>query len=152
MREYDDRRELENIYEKVRKNIKEQIELKGVSMKGSAKGNALSEIMSVFDDELGINIADELRIGRALIRKYYNKYNDIQSLEMKYNENKRKLEEQEAVSGMVSLLTDEVLKNAIVAYNALSERRGRTDAKDIVIAYITSKGREDLKDVIDSNG
>lgn len=152
MREYDDRRELENIYEKVRKNIKEQIELKGVSMKGSAKGNALSEILSVFDDELGINIADELRTGRSLIRKYYSKYNDIQSLEMKYNENKRKLEEQEAVSGMVSLLTDEVLKNAIVAYNALSERRGRTDAKDIVIAYITSKGREDLKDVIDSNG
>ena len=152
MREYDDRRELDNYYEKVRQNIKAQIELKGVSMKGSAKGNALSEILSVFDDELGINIADELRTGRALIRKYYSKYNDIQSLEMKYNENKRKLEEQEAVSGMVSLLTDEVLKNAIVVYNALSERRGRTDAKDIVIAYINSKGREDLSDVIDSNG
>ena len=49
---------------------------------------------------------------------------------------------------MASLLTDETLKNAIVAYEALSDRRGRSDAKEIVIAYIKSKGREELMDVV----
>ena len=32
---------------------------------------------------------------------------------------------------------------------ALSDRRGRSDAKEIVIAYIKSKGREDLMDVVE---
>lgn len=41
------------------------------------------------------------------------------------------------------------MKNAIVAYEALSDRRGRSDAKEIVIAYIESKGREDLMDVVE---
>ena len=49
MREYEERREIENFYEKAKKNIKKKIEDKGVSCKGSAKGTALSEIISVLD-------------------------------------------------------------------------------------------------------
>ena len=148
MREFDDRREFEKIFESVRNNIKEQIMLKGASMKGSAKGTALSEIISVFDEELELGIAEELRKGRGLIRAYYRKYNEVESLEIKLRENEQKLEAQQKLANTVSLLTDETLKNAIVAYEALSDRRGRSDAKEIVIAYIKSKGREDLMDVV----
>lgn len=151
MTDYDDRRELENIFESVRKNIKALIEAKGVSMKGSAKGTALSEIISVFDDELEIGIAEELIKGRGLIRAYYRKYSDVSFLERQLRENEQKLEAQQKLSNTVSLLTDETLKNAIVAYEALSDRRGRSDAKEIVIAYIKSKGREDLIGVIDAD-
>lgn len=149
MNEYKDRRELEQAYEVARNNIKERIAAKGVSMKGSAKGTALSEIISVFDDELGLNIAEELRNGRNSIRAYYRKYNEVESLEIKLRENGQKLEAQNKVASMVSLLTDDTLKNAIVAYEALSDRRGRSDAKEIVIAYINAKGREDLTDIIE---
>lgn len=149
MNEYKDRRELEQAYEVARNNIKERIAAKGASMKGSAKGTALSEIISVFDDELGLNIAEELRNGRNSIRAYYRKYNEVESLEIKLRENEQKLEEQNKVANMVSLLTDDTLKNAIVAYEALSDRRGRSDAKEIVIAYINAKGREDLTDIIE---
>lgn len=146
MNEYKDRRELEQAYEVARNNIKERIAAKGVSMKGSAKGAALSEIISVFDDELGLNIAEELLNCRNSIRAYCRKYNEVESLEIKLRENEQKLEAQNKVANMVSLLTDDTLKNAIVAYEALSDRRGRSDAKEIVIAYIESKGREDLMD------
>lgn len=149
MREFDDRREFEKIFESVRNNIKEQIMLKGASMKGSAKGTALSEIISVFDEELELGIAEELRKGRGLIRAYYRKYNEVESLEIKLRENEQKLEAQQKLSNTISLLTDETLKNAIVAYEALSDRRGRSDAKEIVIAYIKSKGREDLTGIIE---
>ena len=71
MKEFEDRKEFEKIFETVRKNIKEQIATKGVSMKGSAKGAALSEIIAVFDEELEFGIAEELRKGRGLIRAYY---------------------------------------------------------------------------------
>ena len=149
MKEYENRRELENIYDGVRKNIKERIEAKGISMKGSAKGTALSEILSVFDEELELGIAEELRNGRSAIWAYYRKYNDVENLEREYREKERKLKEQQALTNTVSLLTDETLKNAIVAYEVLSDRRGRSDAKDIVIAYINSKGRDDLTDIIE---
>lgn len=149
MREFDDRREFEKIFESVRNNIKEQIMLKGASMKGSAKGTALSEIISVFDEELELGIAEELRKGRGLIRAYYRKYNEVESLEIKLRENEQKLEAQQKLANTVSLLTDDTLKNAIVAYEALSDRRGRSDAKEIVIAYIKSKGREDLTGIIE---
>lgn len=149
MKEFEDRRELDNIYDGVRKNIKERIEAKGISMKGSAKGTALSEILSVFDEELELGIAEELRNGRSAIRAYYRKYNDVENLEREYREKERKLKEQQALTNTVSLLTDETLKNAIVAYEALSDRRGRSDAKEIVIAYINAKGREDLTDIIE---
>lgn len=153
LREYDARRELENLYEKAKKNIKAQIEVKGVSCKGSAKGAALSEIIEVLDKELEIGIAEELMTARRVIREYYNKYTDVESLERKIYENKEKLAEQQATAGMVALLTDEVLKNAILAYQAIKDsdnRRygNREDAKEIAIAYVKSKGREDLKDVI----
>lgn len=148
MKEFDDRREFEKIFENTRNNIKEQITAKGVSMKGSAKGTALSEIIAVFDEELELGIAEELRRGRALIRDYYRKYNEVKSLEIKLRENEQRLEAQQKVANMVSLLTDEVIKNAIIAYEALSDKRGRSDAKEIVIAYIKSKGREDLMDVM----
>ena len=36
MREFEDCRQIDNIYEKAKKRIKEQIELKGVSCKGGA--------------------------------------------------------------------------------------------------------------------
>ena len=149
MKEFEDRKEFEKIFESVRNNIKEQIALKGVSMKGSAKGTALSEIISVFDEELELGIAEELRKGRGLIRAYYRKYNEVESLEIKRRENEQKLEAQQKLVNTVSLLTDETLKNAIVAYEALSDRRGRSDAKEIVIAYINAKGREDLTDIIE---
>lgn len=149
MKEFEDRRELNNIYDGVRKNIKERIEAKGISMKGSAKGTALSEIMSVFDEELEIGIAEELRNGVRSIRAYYGKYIEVESLERKLRENEQKLEAQQKLANTVSLLTDETLKNAIVAYEALSDRRGRSDAKEIVIAYINAKGREDLTDIIE---
>ena len=149
MKEFDDRREFEKIFESVRSNIKERIEAKGVSMKGSAKGTALSEIISVFDEELEIGIAEELRNGVRSIRAYYRKYNEVESLERQLRENEQKLETQQKLANTVSLLTDETLKNAIVAYEALSDRRGRSDAKEIVIAYINAKGREDLTDIIE---
>ena len=149
MKEFDDRREFEKIFESVRSNIKERIEAKGVSMKGSAKGTALSEIISVFDEELELGIAEELRNGVRSIRAYYRKYNEVESLERQLRENEQKLETQQKLANTVSLLTDETLKNAIVAYEALSDRRGRSDAKEIVIAYINAKGREDLTDIIE---
>ena len=149
MKEFEDRRELDNIYNAVRSNIKERIEVKGVSMKGSAKGTALSEIISVFDEELEIGIAEELRSGVRAIRAYYKKYIEVESLERQLRENEQKLEAQQKLANTVSLLTDETLKNAIVAYEALSDRRGRSDAKEIVIAYINTKGREDLTDIIE---
>lgn len=150
MKEYQDRREIENFYEKAKKNIKEQFELKGISMKGSAKGQALSEIISVIDRELEIGIAQELMTARKLCREYYKQYTELEYLQRQIYENQKKLKEQEATAGMVSLLTDETLKNAILAYNAIKNdyRRGSNDAKDIAIAYITAKGREDLKDTI----
>ena len=149
MREYEDRKEFEKIFEAVRNNIKEQITAKGVSMKGSAKGTALSEIIAVFDEELELGIAEELKKGRGLIRAYYRKYNEVESLERELRENEQKIEAQQKLSNTISLLTDDTLKNAIVAYEALSGRRGRSDAKEIVIAYIESKGREDLMDVVE---
>lgn len=149
MKEFEDRKEFEKIFEVVRNNIKEKITAKGVSMKGSAKGTALSEIIAVFDEELELCIAEELRKGRGLIRAYYRKYNEVESLEVKLRENEQKLEAQQKLANTVSLLTDETLKNAIVAYEALSDRRGRSDAKEIVIAYINAKGREDLTDIIE---
>lgn len=149
MKEFEDRKEFEKIFEVVRNNIKEKITAKGVSMKGSAKGTALSEIIAVFDEELELGIAEELRRGRGLIRAYYRKYNEVERLEVKLRENEQKLEAQQKVANMVSLLTDETLKNAIVAYEALSDRRGRSDAKEIVITYINAKGREDLTDIIE---
>lgn len=149
MKDFEDRKEFEEIFEVVRNNIKEKITAKGVSMKGSAKGTALSEIIAVFDEELELGIAEELRKGRGLIRAYYRKYNEVESLEVKLRENEQKLEAQQKLANTVSLLTDETLKNAIVAYEALSDRRGRSDAKEIVITYINAKGREDLTDIIE---
>lgn len=152
MKEYEERREIENIYEKAKKRIKEQIELKGVSCKGSAKGTALSEIISVLDKELEIGIAEELVTARRLCREYYKKYTEVESLDRKIYEKKKELEQQSAVANTVSLLTDDVLKNAIIAYNSINDNRSRygnkEDAKAIAIAYIKSKGREDLKDTI----
>jgi len=152
IREYEERREIDKFYEKAKKAIKERIESVGISCKGSAKGQAVSEIISVLDDEMCIGLSEELIKAKKEMRIYCRKFDDIQSLEREYNEKKQKLEEQQAVSSMVSLLTDEVLKNAILAYNALKESNGRygrsEDAKEIVIAYIKSKGREDLTDTI----
>lgn len=152
MREYEERREIENFYEKAKKNIKKKIEDKGVFCKGSAKGTALSEIISVLDDELEIGMAEELVTARRLCREYYKKYDEVSSLERKISEKKEELEQQRKVVDLVSYLTDETLKNAIIAYNSINDNRGRygnkEDARAIAIAYINSKGREDLKDVI----
>lgn len=151
MREYEERREVENIYEAARKNIKSRIEAKGVTMKGSARGTALTEILSVFDDEMGIKVAEELVTARKQIREYYRKYNELRRLEEDIADRKKVLAANDQVASVVSLLTDDVLKNAIIAYNSISEgRMNRGDAKEITIAYIKSKGREDLKDVIES--
>lgn len=152
IREYEERKEISNFYDKARKAIKERIESAGVSCKGSAKGQALSEILTVLDDEMCIGFAEELIKAQKAMRTYCQKFDDIQSLEREYDEKKQKLEEQQAVGSMTSLLTDEVLKNAVLAYNALKEGNGRygrnEDAKEIVVAYIKSKGREDLTEVV----
>ena len=149
MREYEDRREIDNMYEMAKKRIKEKIELKGLSMKGAVKGQALSEIMAVFDDEMGIGITEEMITARRLLRDYYKKYYEVNDLNRKIYEKTQQLKEQQAVEGLVSMLTDDVLKNAIIAYNSISEGRNRGDAKEIAIAYITAKGREDLKDTLE---
>ena len=152
MQEYRDRHEIENFYEKAKKRIKEQIALKGVDMKGGAKGQALTEIINVLDKELEINIGEELVNARKLCRAYYKKYYEVSSLDHEISEKKRELEEQNKIVSLVSLLTDETLKNAIIAYNAIKDTsRDSHNAKEIAIAYITSKGREDLKDVIEVN-
>lgn len=152
IREYEERREIEKFYDHAKKAIKEKIEMAGVSCKGSAKGQAVSEIISVLDDEMCIGLSEEMINARKNMRIYCRKFNDIESLEREYQDKKKKLEEQEAVSGLVSMLTDEVLKNAILAYNAIKDSGGRfgngTDAKEIAIAYINSKGREDLENMI----
>ena len=151
MREYEARREIENIYDKSKKNIKAMIEAKGASCKGSAKGTALAEIMSVFDDEMGIGIAEELFNARRAVRQYYKKYSEIEALEQEYKEKEEKLKEQKALADTISLLTDDVLKNAIIAYKSIDNgrySRNANDAKDICIAYIKTKGREDLMDTI----
>ena len=154
IREYEERKEIEKFYDKAKKAIKERIESAGVSCKGSAKGQAITEIISVLDDEMCIGLSEELIKQQKAARAYCRKFDDIQRLEREYNEKKQKLEEQQAVQDMVSLLTDEVLRNAILAYNALKESNGRygrsEDAREIVIAYIKSKGREDLTDVVTS--
>ena len=67
MREYEERREIEKFFEKAKNQIKKQIEMKGVSCKGSAKGTALSEIIAILDDEMEINIAEELVTARRAI-------------------------------------------------------------------------------------
>ncbi len=152
IRGYKERKDILNFYDKARKAIKERIESAGVSCKGSAKGQALSEILTVLDDEMCIGLAEELIEAQKAIRTYCQKFDDIQSLEREYNEKKQKLEEQQAAVSTTSLLTDEVLKNAVLAYSALKEGSGRyghnEDAKDIVVAYIRSKGREDLTEVV----
>ena len=152
MREYEERREIDNIYEGAKKHIKTLIEAKGVTMKGTAKGAALSEIMSVLDKELEIDIAEELVKARRMCREYCSKYTDLESLDRKIAEKKQELERQNEVANLVSLLSDEVLKNAIIAYNGINDSRSRygnkEDAREIAIAYIKSKGREDLESVL----
>lgn len=152
MREYEERREIENIYEGARDRIKTLIEANGITMKGTAKGAALSEIISVLDKELEIDIAEELVKARRMCREYYKKYTDMESLDSKIYEKKQELERQNEVANLVSLLSDEVLKNAIIAYNGINDSRSRygnkEDAKAIAIAYIKSKGREDLTETL----
>ena len=145
MREYEERREIENFFEKAKKRIKEQIEMKGVSCKGSAKGAALAEIIAILDEELEINIAEELVTARRALRAFCDKYNHNETLERKIYENEQKLEAQKKAAGIVEMLTDETLKNAIIAYNAMTtDRYNRGDAKEITIAYLQAKGRADL--------
>ena len=141
MREYKERRDIENFYEKAKKNIKTQLEAKNISIKGSTKGAALSEILSIIDNEMEINIAEELINARKALRAYYKKYHEVEDLERKFVLNEQKIKEQKALIDTTSLITDDVLKNALLAYNSISNKN---DAKDIVIAYLKSKGKEDL--------
>ena len=83
MREYKERRDIENFYEKAKKNIKTQLEAKNISMKGSTKGAALSEILSIIDNEMEINMAEELINARKALRAYYKKYHEVEDLEKK---------------------------------------------------------------------
>lgn len=155
MREYEDRREIEKFYETAKKNIKKMIEDKGVACNGSANGRALSEIIAVIDKELEIGIAEELVKVRRMCREYYKKYSDVERLDRQYKENEEKLKEQAKVVGLVEHLSDEVLKNAIIAYSALNDGRGRygskEDAKAIAIAYINANGRGELKNVLEED-
>lgn len=146
MREYEERRDIENFYEKAKKNIKTQLEAKNISMKGSTKGAALSEILSIIDNEMEINMAEELINARKALRAYYKKYHEVEDLERKYALNEQKIKEQKVLIDTTSLITDDVLKNALLAYNSISNRN---DARDIVIAYLKSKGKEDLISTIE---
>ena len=64
----------------------------------------------------------------------------------KYALNEQKIKEQKVLIDTTSLITDDVLKNALLAYNSISNRN---DARDIVIAYLKSKGKEDLISTIE---
>lgn len=88
MREYEECREIDNIYEGAKKRIKTLIEAKGITMKGTAKGTALSEIISVLDK------AEELVKARRMCSEYYKKYTDLESLDSKIYEKKKELERQ----------------------------------------------------------
>ena len=154
MKPYEERENIDKIYEKARKRIKERITQKGCDCKGQSKGRALDEIIAVLDDELEIGIAQDLEDARKEMYTYCRKYEKVENLDRKIQERQEKLKELESVKNMVDLLTDDVLKNAIIAYNSIDNStrytRGysREDAKDIAIAYIKSKGREDLETII----
>lgn len=151
--EIKERQEIEKIYDKAKTRIKDRLATKEVSMKGSAKGTALSEILSVLDDELMIGMAEEMTMARKAIREYCNRYGELNVLDRKIYDRKKEYEEMQKLSSTISLLTDETLKNAILAYNSIKDTsRDSHNAKEIAIAYINSKGREDLKDVIGIEG
>ena len=153
IQEMKERREIEDIYEKAKKRIKDRLATKEVSMKGSAKGTALSEILSVLDDELMIGISEEMVTARKAIHEYCKRYTELDNLDRKIYDRKKEYEEMQKLSNTISLLTDETLKNAIRAYNSIKDTsRDSHNAKEIAIAYINSKGREDLKDVIGIEG
>lgn len=153
IQEMKERREIEDIYEKAKKRIKDRLATKEVSMKGSAKGVALSEILSVLDDELMIGISEEMVMARKAIHEYCKRYSELDNLDRKIYDRKKEYEEMQKLSNTISLLTDETLKNAILAYNSIKDTsRDSHNAKEIAIAYINSKGREDLKDVIGIEG
>ena len=153
IQEMKERREIEDIYEKAKKRIKDRLATKEVSMKGSAKGTALSEILSVLDDELMIGISEEMVTARKAIHEYCKRYTELDNLDRKIYDRKKEYEEMQKLSNTISLLTDETLKNAILAYNSIKDTsRDSHNAKEIAIAYINSKGREDLKDVIGIEG
>ena len=153
IQEMKERREIEDIYEKAKKRIKDRLATKEVSMKGSAKGVALSEILSVLDDELMIGISEEMVMARKAIHEYCKRYSELDNLDRKIYDRKKEYEEMQKLSNTISLLTDETLKNAILAYNSIKDTsRDSHNAKEIAIAYINSKGREDLKGVIGIEG
>ena len=153
IQEMKERQEIEEIYEKAKKRIKDRLATKEVSMKGSAKGTALSEILSVLDDELMIGISEEMVTARKAIHEYCKRYTELDNLDRKIYDRKKEYEEMQKLSSTISLLTDETLKNAILAYNSIKDTsRDSHNAKEIAIAYINSKGREDLKDVIGIEG
>ena len=148
MREFQERRDIENFYEQAKKQIKEKIETKNISMKGSTKGIALAEIISILDQELEIDIAEELVKARKALRAYYKKYYEVEDLDRKFKENDKKLKEQQKLIDTISLISDETLKNALLVYNSIPNKN---DARDIVIAYLKSKENDDLIDVIDES-
>lgn len=148
MREFQERRDIENFYEQAKKQIKEKIETKNISMKGSTKGIALAEIISILDKELEIDIAEELVKARKALRAYYKKYYEVEDLDRKFKENDKKLKEQQKLIDTISLISDETLKNALLVYNSISNKN---DARDIVIAYLKSKEKDDLIDIIDES-
>lgn len=148
MREFQERRDIENFYEQAKKQIKEKIETKNISMKGSTKGIALTEIISILDQELEIDIAEELVKARKALRAYYKKYYEVEDLDRQFKENDKKLKEQQKLIDTISLISDETLKNALLVYNSIPNKN---DARDIVIAYLKSKEKDDLIDIIDES-
>ena len=148
MREFQERRDIENFYEQAKKQIKEKIETKNISMKGSTKGIALTEIISILDQELEIDIAEELVKARKALRAYYKKYYEVEDLDRQFKENDKKLKAQQKLIDTISLISDETLKNALLVYNSIPNKN---DARDIVIAYLKSKEKDDLIDIIDES-
>lgn len=146
-------RELDNIkdiYEKARANIKKELELKGAACKGSAKGVALSEIIAVMDQELEIGMAQEIETAKRRAHEYCQKYENMERIERRAYEAQEKIKETEKVLSLVDSITDETLKNAVLAYNAIKDTsRDSHNALQIALAYIKHNGRTDLEKALE---
>ena len=148
---YEDSRKVDKIPDDVRKNIKEKIDARcALTSSSTAKGIALAEILSIMDDELMIEMAKELAKAKQELHEYIIKYNDIKELDDLYNQYRDLLDTQDAIVKLTFNITDEPLRNAILAFHAMKGKDTIQAARDVAITYLTSIGRQDLTNVLDA--
>ena len=146
-----DSHQIEKIPDDIRKRIKEKIDAKcALTSSSTAKGIALAEILSIMDDELMIGMAKELANAKKELQDYRSKYSDIEKLEDLYHQYRDLLDEQDALVKLTSSITDEPLRNAILAFHAMKSKDTIQAARDVAITYLTSIGRQDLTNVLDA--